>query len=156
MYMICACVHLSLSLSLWRSRFRDLVMPCPRLSWHNSSMYTHANRNTCAHILTHTCAFMYIGGPASLGIEIAPESRSHYRNTCAHILTHTCVFTHTGGLASLGIEIAPESRSQYPRSRTCSNLMWLPNYASKVRKLCASREFDTESVYVHAYVKCVW
>jgi len=36
-----------------------------------------------------------------------------------------------GGLASLCIEIAPESRSQYPRSRTCSNLMWLPSYATK-------------------------
>lgn len=37
-----------------------------------------------------------------------------------------------GGLASLNIEIAPESgKSLYPRSRTCTNLMWLPQYSTK-------------------------
>jgi hypothetical protein len=57
-----------------------------------------------------------------------------------HVLLHSAHTrcTHAGGLASLGIEVAPESRSQYPRSRTCSNLMWLPNYASKVTALGAT------------------
>jgi len=44
----------------------------------------------------------------------------------------SCPRLPPGGLASLNIEIAPESsKSLYPRSRTCTNLMWLPQYTSR-------------------------